>query len=548
MPWRGPEHEGDFPTLGYQVADLIEERCVIPDRDSVGDPFVLTAEQLRFLLWHYRIDPATDDFRFRRSALVRPQKWGKGPLTAAVVCAEVDPDGPVRFAGWDANGEPVGRSWATPWVQVTAFSLDQTQNVWRALQPMIERGPLKADIPDTGMTRIHLPGGGIIQPVTSSSGSRLGQRITLAIQDETQMWGKANGMLDVSNTQLRNLAGTGGRSIETTNMPGPNDETVGNQTLRSAEKLDDLYVDCTPSPEGDFGDPDVRRRVFAVVYGDSAVERGGWVNLKRIDADAVEFIVKGDMAQAERFFGNRSVTVQQVAFNLDTFDLGARPGPAPAKGAAVTLGFDGSESNDTTALWGCDYATGRLFRVGVWEKPDNSEGWKVPHGDVLSTFDWAMSHYLVGRVLCDPRGWRTEIGEWQGAHGDELVREFPTNRWMRMQPAVDAFATDLGSLGEDGDSPHLLHDGDPVLRRHVGNCRKQQVNQAKPEAGWVVTKDGPNSPRKIDAAVAAILARWARRQLQAEGWTAKRSPAFSSAPREKTSTSDVFRPRERLKT
>jgi len=144
---------------------------------------------LRFVLWHYRLEPSSGRFTYSRgSQIVRPQKWGKAPLTAALVCAEVDPEAPVVFAGWDARGEPVGRPWATPWVQITASSEGQTDNVWRALVPMIERGPLAAVLVDTGETRINLPGGGRIEPVTSSAQTRLGQRITFAVQDQTESW------------------------------------------------------------------------------------------------------------------------------------------------------------------------------------------------------------------------------------------------------------------------------------------------------------------------------------------------------------------------
>ena len=52
------------------------------------------------------------------------------------------PSGPVLFDGWDAQGEPVGKPWATPHIQITACSEEQTDNTWRALQPMIELGPL----------------------------------------------------------------------------------------------------------------------------------------------------------------------------------------------------------------------------------------------------------------------------------------------------------------------------------------------------------------------------------------------------------------------
>lgn len=526
MPWRGPEYPGEFPSLGYQVAGLIEKRCVIPDGDHKGEPFTLTDEQLRFLVHFYRIDIEAESFRYRRGSLIRPQKWGKGPFSAAWICAEVDPDAPVRFDGWDSAGEPVGRPWATPWVQVTAFSLDQTANVWKALKPMIELGPLRADVPDTGETRINLPNGGLITPVTSSSGSRLGQRITAAVQDESQMWMKANGMLSVHRTQLRNLAGTGGRSLETTNMPDPNLDSAGKQTLDAAEKVRDILVDATPSPEGDFTDPEVRMRVLEVVYGDSAKDGPprdddpgrrywyGWVNLRRIDADCVELIAKGDVQEAERFFGNRKVASAEAAFDLTKWD---RPdlieeGWRPEAGRPVTLGFDGSESQDSTAIRGCDWETGRVFTVGTWERPEGAETWHVDEDAVNAAFTDAMETWTVGRVLCDPRGWRPWIKEWAGRWGDKVVLEFPTNSWTRMAVAVDGWVSSLNS--EAG----IPHDGELVLRAHLSHCRKQLVNPNRPEAGWVVVKDGPNSKRKIDAAVAAILARHARALLVGEGW------------------------------
>ena len=55
--WRGPSEPGEFPTLGWLVIDWIEAHCVIPDGDRAGAPFVLTDEQARFILRHYRLEP-----------------------------------------------------------------------------------------------------------------------------------------------------------------------------------------------------------------------------------------------------------------------------------------------------------------------------------------------------------------------------------------------------------------------------------------------------------------------------------------------------------
>src|SRR5437868_3237396 len=245
MPWRGPEHPGEFPTLGWLVGEWIESHCVIPDGDDIGKPYLLTDEMWTFLAWHYRLRAeATEDgwrsaWHYRRSQLVRPQKWGKGPLTCAMVCAEAA--GPVRFAGWDADGEPVGRAWETPWIQVAATSEDQTDNVYRALVPMIDEGPLADFIPDTGETRINVPGGGRIEPVTSSGRARLGQRITFAVQDETHSWLEANGGWKLAETQRRNLSGTGGRAVETTNAWDPSEQSVAQRTAEASVK--DVYRD-----------------------------------------------------------------------------------------------------------------------------------------------------------------------------------------------------------------------------------------------------------------------------------------------------------------
>lgn len=305
MPWRGPEEPGEVPTLGYLIGEWIESHCVVPDGDHQGDPYQLTAEMWTFLAHHYRLRESATDERpasawfYRRSQLVRPQKWGKGPFSAAILCAEAV--GPVVFGGWDAAGEPVGRPWPTPLIQVTAASEDQAGNVYDCLNPMIEYGPLADIITDTGTTRINLPGGGRIDPVTSQARSRLGQRVTFVVQDETGTWTKSNGGQLLADTQRRGLAGMGGRAIETTNAWDPSENSVAQQSYDA--KAADVYRDHAQAPPTlSYRNKAERRRIHKLVYGDS-----WWVDLDRIDAEASELIDRGEAGQAERFFGNRVV-------------------------------------------------------------------------------------------------------------------------------------------------------------------------------------------------------------------------------------------------
>src|SRR6201982_2908468 len=271
MPWRGPEVPGEFPTLGYQVVDWIEARCAIPDREFVGEPSLLTDEQVKFFLHFYRLNPDTGTFVHHRGGqLTRSQKWGKGPLAAAWVCAEAQ--GPVLFDGWDAQGEPVGKQWPTPLIQITAISEDQTDNVYSALLPMIELGALHGEIEDTGLGRINLPGGGRIEPVTASAISRLGQRITAAVQDQTESWTESNKGRKLADNQRRGLAGMGGRWLSTPNAWAPPEESVAQYT--SENEHEGVYHDDVDPPEGlSIRNKTERRRALKIAYGDAATGR-----------------------------------------------------------------------------------------------------------------------------------------------------------------------------------------------------------------------------------------------------------------------------------
>lgn len=106
MPWRGPEFEGERPTLGYYVLDWMMQNLAQPGRD-VDDPapFLPTAEQAEFLLRYYEVDPVTGRRVIHRGLLSRPRGWGKSPFVGAIALAEACAD--VVGAGFDVYGEAV---------------------------------------------------------------------------------------------------------------------------------------------------------------------------------------------------------------------------------------------------------------------------------------------------------------------------------------------------------------------------------------------------------------------------------------------------------
>jgi hypothetical protein len=338
-------------TFGHKVADWIERYCVIPDSWRAGEPYLLTEEMRVFLDQFYAIDERTGQFVHRRGAqLIRPQKWGKGPFSAAIILAEaLAPVVPLM-----EYGKLTLRPWPKPWIQVTAVSEDQTVNVFSALIPMIALGPLAQEIPDSGLGRINLPSGGWIEPVTASARSRLGQRVTFCVEDETHSWLQSNGGWSLADNQRRNLAGMGGRFLETTNAFDPVEQSVAQRTFEA--KAPGTLIDDAPAPSGSVRKREERDEVLTAVYGDALADRGGWVDRERIHAE-IEALLEHDAAQAERFFLNRKLASEGAAFNPERIkDLtgGKRPKP----GSYITLGVDGARHDDALAVVAADVRSG----------------------------------------------------------------------------------------------------------------------------------------------------------------------------------------------
>jgi phage terminase large subunit-like protein len=124
---------------------------------------------------------------------------------------------------------------------------------------------------------------------------------------------------------------------------------------------------------------------------------------------------------------------------------------------------------------------------------------------VHAAVDELFSRYRVERMYCDPQDWRTEIGEWSLAHGDEHVFEWATNRVKVMFEEIKRFEIDLANQ-------RITHDGCPIAAIHMANARKA----AKFNQQYVLIK--PADHQKIDAAMSRILAHTASSDAREGGW------------------------------
>lgn len=525
MPWRGPEVAGEFPTLGYIAADWIEATLQITDGPLMGQPFRLYDEQIMHLLHRYRLRPdageldGNDAFVRRGSMLVRGQKWGKDPLLAAVSIFHAF--GPCDFAGWDANGEPVGREAPSPWVAIAALNDKQTANTWLPLKAMVESSDL-VDLAgvEVNLDEIRLPCGNPMEPLTTTAYGRLGGRFTHVSLTENGLMTETAGegssgkrsALGFAKTLIRSVQGMGGMWIAATNTWDPTEKSHAQVVYES--KSPRIYVDAKLSRKRvDFDDEDGLRDELLYLYGDSAKENGGHVSIRSLLED-VRDPANGEN-ENRRFFLSEIIAGDRDAVDPTVWAAAGRRKPRLKPGAKIALGFDGSRSRDATALVACRISDGRLFPLNLWV-PSQFPGKKVPRDQVHASVEAAFTAYDVTYLYADPYLWQDALDTWSGMFPKQIV-EFPTNVETRMDKAIERFLTALRN-GE------LTHDGDEDLAVHAGNAGLAKGKRKPPredgETGGmsdhylkvVKKRDG-----QIDYFVAAILSYAARGQAIEDG-------------------------------
>jgi hypothetical protein len=527
MPWRGPDEDNAWPTLGYDVGEWIEANCVIPDGYRMGEQFVLTDEMWTFLLHYYRLYPhaaawpAPDALRYTGGQLRRVQKWGKDPFGAAIIWAEAL--GPTRFDGWNAAGDPVGAPYPSPLIVCLGTSEEQTANTYRPLLSMARRGPL-IDTPgiDVGETRVVLPSGGQIDPVTTSARARLGAPLTFLTITESHLFTLQGGFRRVCGAVKRNVAGMDGRWLELTNGWDP---TEGSEAQVTGDSGDERVLVDTIEPRrvDDLSDTETLYAELLRQYGDSARERGGWVNVR----GRILHEVQSDRhmeADRRRFFLNELVVGESLFVDAVRWDLAAREDQL-RPGDSIALGFDGAKYRDATALVASRISDGRLFALRVWERPaDAPEGWKVPSAEVDQVMRDTFAAYRVFYLFADPWRWQDYLDRWSAAWPDKVV-EFPTNVEQRMDKAIERFVTAFAA-------DEITHDGSEALSRHVKNAVivKGARKKARPGEDEMIQSHYLKLAKRgdgmwIDMAVASVLAHQARGQAIDDGALNIKPPA-----------------------
>lgn len=523
-------------TLGFGVARWMERWLVQPNGPKARQPFRLIDSQLRFLAWWYAVDES-GHWLFHHAVRRLAKGSGKSPFAAALALAELC--GPVRLDDFDPRipGGCHGRRMDMPWVQIAATAESQTANTMRMVRAFAPKGSeiVKHFQLDPGKTIYYAVPEGKLEVITSSSTAAEGAEASFVIADETEHWKPSNGGPELARTLADNLAKSGSRMLETSNAWVPGSETVAELSwdawlaqeegrTRPDSKI--LYDARLASPDVTaWSDDDELRAGLAQVYGDCF-----WVDLRAIVARIRD--LRSDPDDSRRKYLNRP-TVSSGAW-MDPQDWAQRTDATVvvADSDPIALFFDGSKSDDSTGLVGCDIATGHVFTLGCWERPlgPAGEGWEVDRADVDRTVRAVHAVRDVVAFFGDIREFESYIDTWGQDFGGQYVIDASGGKsrhavaWdMRANVreftlAAERFKVDV--LGGD-----LTHDGDARMARHVANAV-----QAPNKWGVSVSKESRESARKIDLVVCAIGARMVRRLVLASDAWAKRGQPTGKRP------------------
>jgi len=470
----------DFSALSTDRAarreDFISAFLITPRGHGAKEPFNLRDFQREIIRGSFAP-------KIRTSVISIPRANGKTMLAAALGLAEM-------FVG-------------PPSAEVLVVASDQRQaNITlRYARRMVELNPLLAERVHVYADRLYLPeNDATLLPLPAEPGALHGHDPSLMIVDE----------LHVVTEDVWEAV---------TSVSGKRPESLTLAISTPADSADSVMWRLVE--HGRAGtDPSFYFREYLAPDGCEVDDRGAWRIANPALADDEPFLSEDGLESVLK-------TIREPVFRqlrLGQWVTGVQswlPWGAwsqcvkPRKispNERVVFAFDGSASGDSTALVGATM-DGHVWIEGIWENPGDPR-WRVPREDVSAAVDLAFSRYNVVELACDPWGWRSEIEAWANRYGEKRVLEWNTAAAQRMAPATDR-------LYQAVMTKTVTHDGDERLSSHIEHCVAKRTPM-----GDLVSKDKKGSPRKIDAAVAAIVA-YDRAAWHSTKTTRKRTVSFA---------------------
>jgi phage terminase large subunit-like protein len=461
--------DASFPSEGYRVTKWIEEFCFLTG-SFAGQRFKLLPWQRELLVDAYRLEQ--DAFgqwkrKHRMAVVCIARKNGKSTIAAAIMLYHLIAD----------------RADAQRQVIAAANDRNQARMVFDAAKQMVNASPKLSAVCDVQRDIIRYKDN-TYRVVSADAGRQQGLNPVAVSLDEYAFSKNA----DLFDALTLGSAARNQPMTWVVSTAGPDPDGPFAALCETGERVN----------SGEVSDPTLFYRSWGPRIGDTVdhLDPEVW----KACNPSYEILNEDDFKAAAQ----RSTEASFRIYRLSQFVRGASTWLPHGlwdslaedddllPGQAVVLGFDGSWKGDSTALVACRVEDLRVFVLGHWEAPQGDAHWRVPMPDVRESLREALDTYRVVNLVADPYRWEETLENLE-AEGYP-VEAFPTNSLARMVPATQA----VYDAARDG---RMSHDGNPSLARHIGNAVIREDAR-----GARITKEHASSRRKIDLAVAMILA------------------------------------------
>ena len=464
-------------TDGKKVALFTETFMLASKGMKAGERLVMSSWQRWLLEWALERREDTGRLRYRQAVVGLPRKCGKSLLGSSIALTYL-------------VGMPdLGRE-----IYSIAGDRQQARLVFGEARWQVMNNPrLSAELRIYKDALEHQATGSIYRVLSHDGKLAQGLNPFLTIADEPHIY---------PNRELyaAMLQGSGARS-----------ESLLLSLTTAGDYRDDalltyLYDYGSKVASGEVDDPAFGLAWWQAPEGCDPADEAMWrianpnIDLDLVDMDEMRATYRSSPAhEFARYRLNNFVRLAGTAWmDMDAWKKAARPDEVPAKGEQIVMAFDGSVTNDATALMGMTL-DGHLFVLGCWEH-DGTDDWTVPRDEVEWAIEDAFDLYDVRAFNVDTAYWLAEYQRWCEQYGKRVVLDFTMSN-ARAVPAVQEFYAGV----KEGT---ITHPDDPRLNRHISNAVASETPR-----GVTIKKQSKDSSHKIDLAMASCMANDARLRL-----------------------------------